>query len=129
MPIRIILCCLLTFFLARPQDAVTAQKYSNEFLTIGVGARAHGMGTAVVASQQDVYAAAWNPAGLSALDRDAGLEIGAMHAEWFGGVGNYDYLGFTLPLSSKNQRIGLSVIRFGIDNIPNTLSLYEADGT
>lgn len=106
-----------------------AQKYSNEFLTIGVGARAHGMGTAVTASQQDVYAAAWNPAGLAAMPADGGLEIGAMHAEWFGGVGNFDYLGFTLPLSGKNQRIGVSVIRFGIDNIPNTLSLYEADGT
>ncbi|WP_253931798.1 hypothetical protein [Lewinella sp. W8] len=116
------------FFLALPQDAVS-QKYSNEFLTIGVGARAHAMGTAVVASQQDVYAAAWNPAGLAGLPAEAGLEIGAMHAEWFGGVGNYDFLGFTLPLSSKNQRIGVSLIRFGIDQIPNTLSLYEADGT
>jgi hypothetical protein len=109
--------------------SLQAQKYSNEFLTIGVGARAHGMGTAVVASQQDVYSAAWNPAGLSAMSADDGLEIGAMHAEWFGGVGNFDYLGFTLPLSGQNQRIGFSIIRFGIDQIPNTLSLYEADGT
>jgi len=129
MTFRILLCCFLFTSWALPQDALYAQKYSNEFLTIGVGARAHGMGTAVVASQQDVYAAAWNPAGLSALQPEAGLEIGAMHAEWFGGVGNYDYLGFTLPLAGKNQRIGLSLIRFGIDNIPNTLSLYEADGT
>ena len=105
------------------------QKYSNEFLSIGVGARAHGMGTAVVASQRDVYSAAWNPAGLSALPANRGLELGAMHAEWFGGVGNYDYLGVTLPLSSNNQRLGFSLIRFGIDQIPNTLSLYEADGT
>ena len=109
--------------------SLAAQKYSNEFLTIGVGARAHAMGTAVVASQQDVYAAAWNPAGLAGLEAGLGLEIGAMHAEWFGGVGNYDYLGFTLPLSGGNQRIGFSLIRFGIDQIPNTLSLYEADGT
>ena len=108
---------------------VVAQKYSNEFLTIGVGARAQGMGTAVVASQQDVYAAAWNPAGLAAIPAERGLEIGAMHAEWFGGVGNYDYLGVTVPLSSANQRLGFSIIRFGIDQIPNTLSLYEADGT
>ncbi len=106
-----------------------AQKYSNEFLTIGVGARAHGMGTAVTATQTDVYASAWNPAGLSGLPAERGLEIGAMHAEWFGGVGNYDYLGVTLPLSTNNQRVGISLIRFGIDQIPNTLSLYEADGT
>ncbi|WP_187305558.1 putative type IX sorting system protein PorV2 [Neolewinella marina] len=121
-------CAALLLFLTTSM-ALGAQKYSNEFLTIGVSARAHGMGTAVVASQQDVYAAAWNPAGLAGLAPEAGLEVGAMHAEWFGGVGNYDYLGVTLPLSSKNQRLGLSLIRFGIDQIPNTLSLYEADGT
>ncbi len=120
---------IFTLLLTATLTGLHAQKYSNEFLTIGVGARAHGMGTAVVASQQDVYAAAWNPAGLAAIDRDRGLELGAMHAEWFGGVGNFDYLGFTLPLASGNQRIGLSLIRFGIDQIPNTLSLYESDGT
>ncbi|MGB3547955.1 MAG: PorV/PorQ family protein [Saprospiraceae bacterium] len=108
---------------------LSAQKYSNEFLNIGVGARAQGMGNAVVAGQQDVYAAVWNPAGLAALPNEDGLQIGAMHAEWFGGVGNYDYLGFTLPLANKQHRIGLSVIRFGIDQIPNTLTLYESDGT
>ncbi len=128
MPLRLrrlsvfCLCICLSGWLA-------AQKYSNEFLTIGVGARAHGMGTAVVATQQDIFAAAWNPAGLAALPADNGLEIGAMHAEWFGGVGNYDFLGITLPLSTNNQRLGVSLIRFGIDQIPNTLSLYEADGT
>lgn len=125
---RKVLLFLPILFFALSPDA-GAQKYSNEFLTIGVGARAHGMGTAVIASQQDVFSTAWNPAGLAGLDSDQGLEIGAMHAEWFGGVGNYDYLGITLPLSNKNQRLGVSFIRFGIDNIPNTLSLYEADGT
>ncbi|MGB3802286.1 MAG: hypothetical protein WA952_20860 [Lewinella sp.] len=109
--------------------ALSAQKYSNEFLSIGVGARAQGMGTAVIASQNDVYAAAWNPAGLAAIPAERGLEVGAMHAEWFGGVGNYDFLGITLPLSTGNQRLGFGLIRFGIDQIPNTLSLYEADGT
>ena len=126
-PIALRLTTLALLVLAG--TCVRAQKYSNEFLTIGVGARAHGMGTAVTATQNDVFSAAWNPAGLAGMDADAGLEIGAMHAEWFGGVGNYDYLGFTLPLASKNQRLGLSLIRFGIDNIPNTLSLYESDGT
>lgn len=121
---------ILTLLLASgPENELAAQKYSNEFLTIGVGARAHAMGTAVVASQQDIFAAAWNPAGLAAVTADDGLQIGAMHAQWFGGVGNYDYLGFTLPLSGGNQRLGFSLIRFGIDNIPNTLTLYEADGT
>lgn len=130
MHLRVLsLTALATLCLLTASQALNAQKYSNEFLTIGVGARAHGMGSAVTASQQDIYATAWNPAGLAGLDEDAGLEIGAMHAEYFGGVGNYDFLGFTLPLANGTQRLGLSLIRFGIDNIPNTLSLYEADGT
>ncbi|PPK86454.1 hypothetical protein CLV84_3381 [Neolewinella xylanilytica] len=119
----------LVLLLALLSCTVAAQKYSNEFLSIGVGARAQGMGTAVTATQNDVYAAAWNPAGLAAIEAERGLEIGAMHAEWFGGVGNYDFIGITLPLSTGNQRLGFSLIRFGIDQIPNTLSLYEADGT
>lgn len=120
---------LISVLLLLGSGFLLAQKYSNEFLSIGPGARAQGMGTAVVASGQDIFATAWNPAGLAGLDIERGLEIGAMHSEWFGGVGNYDYLGFTLPMANKNQRIGLSLIRFGVDQIPNTLSLYESDGT
>lgn len=104
-------------------------KYSNEFLQIGVGARAQGMGQAVVANVEDVTAGVWNPAGLAARTDFTGIELGGMHNEWFAGVGQYDYLGFTMPFADQRRRLGLSVLRFGIDNIPNTLSLYEADGT
>jgi hypothetical protein len=110
-------------------DQGSAQKYSNEFLSIGVGARAQALGNAVVAGIDDVYAGVWNPAGLAALPADAGLQVGAMHAEWFGGVGNFDYLGFTVPLNTGNRRLAFSLIRFGVDNIPNTLSLYDSDGS
>ncbi len=41
-------CSFLLFLSAFP--VVFAQKYSNEFLAIGVGADAYGMGNAVVAS-------------------------------------------------------------------------------
>lgn len=108
--------------------SLTAQKYSNEFLAIGVGARAQGMGTAVIASVDDVTAGVWNPAGLANLRPTDGLQIGAMHAEWFGGVSKFDYLAFT-PHLNNGARLGLSLIRFGIDGIPNTLSLYNSDGT
>lgn len=105
-----------------------SQKYSNEFLTIGVGARAHGMGTAIISSVDDVTAGLWNPAGLANLKPEDGLELGAMHAEWFAGVSNFDYLGFTPPIANGG-RLGFSLVRFGIDGIPNTLSLYNSDGT
>jgi hypothetical protein len=116
------------FFLFNTQW-LQAQKYSNEFLSIGVGARAQALGNAVVAGIDDVTAGYWNPAGLSNLSKERGLVLGAMHSEWFAGVGKYDYLGMSLPMANGKSRMGLSLIRFGIDNIPNTLSLFEPDGT
>lgn len=119
----VFLClCLLPF-------GLRGQKYSNEFLSIGVGARAQAMGNSVIASVDDITAGVWNPAGLAHIDRERGLQLGAMHSEWFGGVGKFDYLGISLPLANGQRRFGLSLIRFGIDQIPNTLSLYESDGT
>jgi hypothetical protein len=108
---------------------VYSQKYSNEFLSIGVGAKAQGLGTAIVASVDDVTAGVWNPSGLVHLGDEAGLQLGAMHSEWFGGVAKFDYLGVTLPLAKAGRRMAFSLIRFGIDEIPNTLSLYNSDGT
>lgn len=100
-------------------------KYSNEFLTIGVGARAFGMGYAVAASTADATAAYWNPALLSSLERDA--EIGLMHAEYFAGMAKYDYGGFAIRID-ENSTGAFSLIRLGIDDIPNTLELFDNDG-
>lgn len=105
-----------------------AQKYSNEFLSIGVSAKAQALGNAQVATVNDVTSAYWNPAGLVNISEETGLQLSAMHAEWFAGVGNYDYLGVSIPMK-KQRRLALSMIRFGIDGIPNTLSLFEDDGT
>lgn len=106
-----------------------SQKYSNEFLSIGIGAKAQALGNSVVAGISDVYAGFWNPAGLASIGPELGLQLGAMHSEWFGGVGKFDYFGMSLPLANEERRIALSFIRFGIDEIPNTLSIYESDGT
>jgi hypothetical protein len=121
------LCLILSSTLL--MTGLQAQKYSNEFLSIGVGARAQAMGNSVIASTNDVYAGVWNPAGLAALTPDDGLQLAAMHSEWFGGVGNFDYLAFTLPTTQSGNRLAFSLVRFGIDQIPNTLSLYESDGS
>ena len=51
-------------------EAQIVRKYSNEFLSIGAGARGLAMGGAVVSNQNDVYSPMWNPAGLIGVDRD-----------------------------------------------------------
>lgn len=108
-------------------STLCAQKYSNEFLSIGVGARAQGMAGAQLAHVGDATAGFWNPAGLANIDAD--LQLAAMHNEWFASIGRYDYVGFAAPILNKSRHVGFTFIRFGVDNIPNTLSLYDKDGT
>lgn len=99
--------------------------YSNEFLSLGVGARGLAMGTAQAVSVQDATAGFWNPAGLTQI---SGTQVAAMHAEWFAGIAKYDYAGAAFPISDKKRFLGITAIRFGVDDIPNTLNLVEPDG-
>ena len=45
-----------------------APKYSNEFLSIGVGARSLALSGAVVAGNNGVYSGYWNPAAMVSID-------------------------------------------------------------
>ncbi len=103
------------------------RKYSNEFLNIGAGARGLGMGAAQVASVSDGTAGYWNPAGLTGV-QDA-PSISLMHASYFDNIGKYDFGSIAIPVSNNKRTLGLSVLRFGIDDIPNTLFLVEPDGS
>lgn len=100
-------------------------KYVNEFLNIGVGARALGMSLAQVASVNDVTSGYWNPAGLLGIKSD--FQAAAMHSEYFAGIANYDYAAIGKSVDSVSA-VGLSFIRFGVDNIPNTTDLIDAGG-
>jgi hypothetical protein len=53
-----------------------------------------------------------------------------MHANWFGGLANYDYVSIAKKFNSEKKSVGaLTVIRMAIDNIPNTLQLIGPDGS
>lgn len=104
--------------------AQTARKYSNEFLNIGVDAAAFGMSNAVVASTSDVNSGYWNPAGLLNLEDK---QVSLMHAAYFANMANYDYAAFAMPLDEKSA-VGLSLIRFGVDDILNTTKLLDENG-
>jgi len=73
---------VLTLLLASFQ-ATNAQGriYSNEFLSLGVGARALGMGNTQVAAVSDVTSGYWNPAGLTQIEN---FQVSFMHSERFG---------------------------------------------
>ncbi len=107
------------------QNDANAPKYSNEFLNIGIGARALGMSNTVLTSTNDVTSGYWNPTGLCSVSSD--LQIGLMHSEYFAGIAKYDYGGISKKLDSTSG-FSLSFIRFGVDNIPNTTELIDAQG-
>ncbi len=103
-----------------------APKYSNEFLNVGVGARALGMSNSYVASVDDVTAGYWNPAGLLNIGNQH--QIALMHSEYFAGIAKYDYGAFATRLDSSSV-LGITIVRFGVDNIPNTTDLIRPDGS
>lgn len=115
---------ILLVFSGLSGSAQTARKYSNEFMNIGVDAAAFGMSNAVVASTSDVNSGYWNPAGLLKLEDN---QLALMHASYFANIANYDYAAFAMPLDDQSV-VGLSVIRFGVDDILNTTQLIDDQG-
>ena len=100
------------------------RKYSNEFMNIGVDAAALGMSNTVVASANDVNAGYWNPAGLIHLEDH---QASVMHASYFANIAQYDYLAYASPIDERSAW-GVSLIRFGVDDILNTTELIDSQG-
>lgn len=103
------------------------RKYSNEFLNIGAGARGLSMGSAQVATVKDGTAGYWNPAGLVGVKDYANVNV--MHAEYFAGIGKYDYASIAIPVAGNKRTLSISALRFAVDDIMNTLFLVEPDGS
>lgn len=102
-----------------------APKYSNEFLSIGVGARGLSMAGAQAASVNDVTSGFWNPAGLSLSTGD--LQVALMHSEYFAGIAKFDYAALAAPIDAT-RTVGLSIIRFAVDDIIDSTNLIDANG-
>ena len=115
----------ILFFSATSVLGQYAPKYSNEFLSLGVGSRGLAMGSAMTANTNDVTAGYWNPASL--LNISPEYQLSLMHAQYFNGIANYDYAGFTMGVDSIS-RLGFSLIRFAVDDIPDTRFLFDANG-
>lgn len=119
----IVIASLFTFSEAQSQDFIRVS-YGNDFMSVGSGARALGMGSAHVAFSNDVTAAYWNPAGLLSVQD---LEVAYMHSERFGGIVGYDYGAVALPVPGSDGVLALSFFRQGVDNIKNTLNAWDRE--
>ena len=112
------------FIISQTISGQAFRSFSNEFLSLGVDAAAFGMGKAVIASSSDVNAIYWNPAGLVNIEDMQGA---LMHAEYFQGIGKYDYASFAKPINDEST-FAVALIRFAVDDILNTTELIDSQG-
>ena len=107
------------------QAQTAAPKYANEYLQMGAGARAMALANSYSALATGATAGYWNPAGL--LAQQSTYELSFMHNSSFGGVGNYDFIGFSGRIDSLSS-FGVTALRLGFDDIPDTRFLFDSDG-
>lgn len=87
----------------------TAGAAAAQFLKIGVGARAVGMGEALVAATEDAAALYWNPAGIALLDK---IHVSFTHTEWIADL-SHDFYGVTYPLKAGVVGVSLTFLNMG----------------
>jgi len=109
------LILIIDFLLLLSAPALGA-KYAGEFLSLGVGARALGMGGAFAGVADDVTACFWNPSGLGQLNRK---QFSFMHAETFGSLLNQDFLAGAFPLKQEGgeQNQASSAFAFSLQRL------------
>lgn len=116
---------LLLFFPA----LLTAQVFPNlggqrvgtsaaQFLKIGVGARAMGMGEAFVAVANDAEALYWNPAGISQFSKNS---VFFSHIQWLVDI-QMEYAGLVYHLNSTNS-VGIAVTYLHTEDMKETTEL------
>lgn len=115
---------ILLLFAGLITHAQSVRKYSNEFMNIGVDAAALGMSNAVTASTSDVNSGYWNPAGILRIEDS---EAALMHASYFANIAQYDYAAYAKKIDDRSAW-GVSLIRFGVDDILNTTQLIDSEG-
>lgn len=96
-----------------------------QFLKIGVGARATGMGGAQAAMMGDISAIYWNPAALSRMEISSELTFN--HVNWLADI-EYDFAAGVLPIGELGT-FGLSVVSLRMPEEPvRTIDFPEGDG-
>jgi len=94
-----------------------------QFLKIGVGGRAVGMGESFVAVSDDATALYWNPAGIAQMEGD---ELVLSHVNWPVDV-QHDFFGYVHRLGNVNF-VGVSLTSLHTDDLEETTE-FQPYGT
>jgi hypothetical protein len=111
----LVACCLPAF---------ADEGYFSDPMTIGVGARALGMGKAYVGVAEDGDAVFTNPAGIA---RDTNPKLSSMYTSLMGDV-SYMVIGGVYPFQDKSA-IGAGIVRASMADIPLTDEFGSSEGT
>jgi len=115
---NILIALAVLVALGGPAGAVNFSKVGTagaQFLKIGAGARAVGMGEAFTAVVDDATAMYWNPAGLAQAKKQ---EITFTHNRWLGDI-NHEFIGYCLPMGA-NGTIGMNLIVLNVGEMAVT---------
>jgi hypothetical protein len=94
-----------------------------QFLKIPAGARGAALGGAYAAASEDVYAMAWNPAGIGRIRQTS---LGGTYNTYFADI-KYSFVGFTLPVD-RSSTLGFSGMFITTDPIEIT-TIQQPNGT
>lgn len=109
-----LMCGIFIFAICASAD--TDYKYAGEFLNVGAGARALGMGGAFVAVADDGTTAYWSPGGIRSLKSK---EINFMHCQQFDNLVKTNFISYVHP-TARWGTFGISWLRLGVEDIPRT---------
>jgi hypothetical protein len=108
--------------MASGQEATSVGTSAANFLKIGLGAKAAGMGESYITMAEDASCMYWNP---GAMTRIGSASISFSNIQWLVGT-NVSYLAGTVPFSIGT--VGLDIAYFGSGDIEET-TLQRQDGT
>lgn len=122
-----IICCVFLFGLLQPhaesQEVSKVGTTAANFLSVGVGARAVGMGSAFVAVADDITALYWNPAGVALIEK---AQATFSYANWIADI-TFNHAGFIVPVFNVGT-FGVQASFMTMDEMERT-TIADPEGT